>query len=356
MKVENIKSRRYLIAGALAAFLILVLIYRGCAGSESVSYEYERVSRGEVKKTVVLTGDLHARGVRTVRSDIAGTVNSVHVAADEDVKKGQLLVEIDTSDIDHNLEKLKYSLENSRLRLQVAESDLRNKTTMFEEKLISESAYNQAEVAYKTAYNDFQRIQKDYNQQLSLRQGSRIRSPIDGFVLSREVQPDQRIRSGDSMFTIVPSLETMTLILDVDESDVGQVRRGQQVTFTVSAYHNKTFTGEISSIRTEPVTRGNIVTYHSHVRVDNKELLLKPGMTATATVLIDKKDDVLRVSNLALVAAPVGHERGNTDVLWIRRGTGFEVINIKSGLSGDSHAEILDGVREGTEVLLRARR
>lgn len=355
MEEKSSKTKYLIIASALAGLVILFLVIRGCGSSAGVTYEYEKISIGDVRKTIVVTGTLQVIDPYNVLAGIGGTVERVLADFNDEVNKGQLLAVIDSTEHDHALAKLSSSLETAKLELSSAKSDLDSKKRMYEEELISQKSYELAEINYKKAYHKFQGIKNDYNHQRQLQQSSRVRSPVNGIVLAREVEANQQIGRGAILFQIVPTMKKMKLIINVDESDVGHVKKGQDVMFSVSAFPERTFSGEISQVRMNPVRSGNIVTYHSVVICDNEELLLRPGMTATATVIVDHKENVLRASNLAMLSSPVARERGNTDTLWKPSISGFEKISIKKGLEGDSHTEILDGVEEGTEVLLRVR-
>ena len=199
----------------------------------------------------------------------------------------------------------------------------------------------------------------DYNLALKDRDYTRIYSPITGIVISVNVEKDTSISTSTSLILLATSLSKMLLTISIDESDIGAIKNGQQVVFSVSAFPDKKFKGVINQVRINPVKSGGLVTYQALVVCENTELLLKPGMTATATVLIDHKFNVLRVLNQAFLISPVNknHPNDGKKFLWkkagISSGKPYKKTEVKVGLVGDMYTEIIDGIKAGDEIMIK---
>lgn len=354
------KKKVFIFAVVAILVLSVMLLKKGCGNDINVAYEYEKLGKGHVRKTIAVTGVLQVIDLQMVMSKINGTVEKVFVDFNSPVKRGQLLAIMDSSSYDYNFNRLVSALETAKMRLSVADSELDGKKKMYKENLISQKAFEMAEIAYKTSYYDFKNIQNEYNMAKELKNSSRITSPLTGMVLTRKIEANQPVAAGAPLFEIVPTLTKMTLVINVDESDIGFVKSGQEVFFSVSAFPEKTFKGSIRQVRITPVASGALVTYQSVVQCDNSELLLKPGMTATATVVVGQKDDVLRVSNQAFNVTPVGQKERNTGakVIFVKEGSKAVKREVSTGLLGDSHTEITGGkaIKVGDEILIKVRK
>jgi HlyD family secretion protein len=350
-------NKKVVIFPAVAlALLFTFYLIRGCSSKKNDIYEYEKVSTGAVKRTIAVTGVLQVIDTYYVTAKIEGIVTRIYADFNTNVKAGQLLATIDSSSYEHSLNKLSTSIETSKLKLNSALNDLESKKKMLDENLISQKAYELAEIVYKTAYYEHKNIQNEYNNTRDLRNSTRLVSPINGLVLDRKIEANQAVKPGLQVFEIVPSLKQMRLIINVDESDIGSVKAGQEVFFTVSAFSDKTFNGKINQVRINPISSGSLVTYQSVVHCDNDELLLKPGMTATATVIINEKKDVLRISNQAFLVSPDGKYRETgKKYLWLRQNSSDKVdkIEVQTGISGDNFTEILSGIKKDDSVLVK---
>lgn len=347
--------------------LLLIIQFTGSCGGVDYEYEYEKASIGLVEKTVVATGLLDVYQKQAVLCRANGFVSSVKVNPEQKITKGQTLATLDVSAIDQTLLKLSTKVESSRLALVAAKRRYDGKQEMFKEKLISAKDLEQGELEYKTALNDHRLLQLEHDEALQQKRNAVIVSPIDGVVVQSFIgtveKPDRTVSIVGAMtvFYVTPSLEKMELILDIDESDIGSIKKGQQVFFTVSAFPDKKFNGEIVLVSSNPVQKGGLVVYQSTVICDNSELLLKSGMTATATIIVKQKNDTLRVSNQAFIVSPdFGNSSQSGSVVWKKSINPLQkepvnMVEVKKGLAGDMYTEVLDNIKEGDEILVRIR-
>jgi HlyD family secretion protein len=346
-EIKITRKRVYVIGAVLGALFLIYLMARGCGNDENLVYDYESITIGRVKKTISVTGTLEVLHSYTVASKISGMVTQVLVDFNQRVGKGQLLATIDSSEIDQNLLKMSAKLEIAKLELQSAKQDLAGKKNLFKDNLISKKEMERAELQYKQILSQHKQILIDYNIAVKNKSYSRITSPTNGIVIAREIDPYMMVSEKKVLFVVAESLKKMRLIISVDETDIGYIENGQNVSFTVSAYPEKTFTGTIDQVRFNPITKGEVVTYESVVLCDNSKLLLKPGMTATATIEVVNKDGVLRVPNQALIVSPVEvKEMSMGKFVWVKEDLPLgklpvRRVKIKTGIMGDHYAEFL---------------
>lgn len=316
--------RRWLAVGAgilVAALLGVVLTWRSGSSDAAVRFVTEPAVRGDLIVRVTATGAVQPTNQVEVSSELSGIVRSVLVDFNSQVRVGQVLAELDT-------DRLRASVESSRARLAAAEAkvaeadatvvetklDYDRKRTLVAEKVTSKQELDAAKAAYERAVASVASGKAEvaaaaadlrvYETDLAK---TRITSPIDGVVLSRSVEPGQTVASmlqAPVLFTIAEDLGEMEVQVDVDEADVGKVREGQRATFTVDAYPDRTFTAEIRELRFGSEIVQGVVTYKAVLTADNSELLLRPGMTATAEIVVEEVADALTVPNAALRFSP----------------------------------------------------
>lgn len=344
----------------IAAFLFiaLVLYVKNCSKSDEKIYVFDKVTKGEVKKTIAVTGVLDIMNPVIVTSKINGIILKTYTDFNQKVSKGQLLVKIDSTAIVQNLQRISGQLESMRLEILSAQADLEGKQNLFKDNLISRRAMEQAEIHYKGIQSRYRQMKRDYDQVKSERDSANVHSPINGIVINVFRDKDAAVGVNTPLFLLAENLKKMVLTISVDESDIGFIKTGQKVIFTVSAFPEKRFTGIIEQVRINPVKSGSLVSYQSIVICDNDELLLKPGMTATATVVIDEKEDVIRVLNQAFMVTPENEEisGSSNQLVWIKSGIvgkAYKGVKVETGLSGDLYTEIISGLTDKEEVLIR---
>lgn len=353
---------RKAIAYTSAALLILavVFIFKNCGKSDEKVYVFDSISKGEVKKTIAVTGELDVVNPVTILSKINGIVINTYADFNQKVSKGQLLLKIDSTLIDQKIQRISGQLESMRLEVLSVQADLEGKKNLFKDNLISRRALEQAEINYKGIQSKYNQIKLDYEQALSEKNSANIHSPVNGIVINMYKSKNEAVAVNTPLFLLAENLKQMMLTINIDESDIGFIKTGQQVIFTVSAFPEKRFTGKIEQVRINPVKSGSLVSYQSIVICDNNELLLKPGMTATATVVIDEKKDVLRVLNQAFMVTPEDEDISGSvrDKIWVKSGVvgkPYKGVEVKTGLAGDLYTEIISGLDGDEEVLIRVK-
>lgn len=341
------------------AILLLFAMIRSCSKGSGDKFEYETVGAGTVQRSVSATGTLDITNGQYMMSKTTGAVEKIYVDFNQEVKKGQLLAVISAQEVEQKLSKIAAQLESVKLELNIAKEDLESKKELFRENLISEKGMERANSNYKSVLLKYRQAQVDYNITLEQRNNSRIVSPIDGIVIAVKILPNSPVTLNTNTFIIAPTLKKMTLTISIDESDIGSVNKNQDVVFTVSAFPDKSFKGAINQVHLNPVVKGGLVTYDSIVSCDNSELLLKPGMTATATIIVGKRDNVLRVPNQALLVNPAATPIPTAmNVVWrkVSKMSGklpVERLQVEVGLRGDNYTEIKKNLKKGDQILIK---
>jgi HlyD family secretion protein len=288
---------------AVAAFVWLVPKGRGQASP----YRTETLQRGDVRVQVSATGTLDAVTTVQVGSQITGTINALYADFNSQVKKGQVLALIDPTFLKAQVAQSEADLERARVTQRQAERDLSRQEPLRTQGLASQADIDAAETALDAARASVKSAEAALTRAKTNLAYATITSPIDGIVVSRDVDVGQTVAaslSAPTLFTIAQDLTQMQLEAAVDEADIGMVRGDQSVTFTVDAFPDRTFTGTVQQIRLAPKTEQNVVSYTVVVRVPNPDQRLLPGMTANATFLIDEARGVLRVPAAALRYRP----------------------------------------------------
>lgn len=356
------KNKKIIISIIIILIAGVFIIVRSCNKRSKLIYDYSEVSKGIVVKTISTTGTIELLNSVVVLSKVNGVIQKVLADYNDNVKKGQLLAIIDAGELDNQFLKVSKQLEKARLDLKSQAKDLEGKRNLFKDNLISENAMQLAELEYDKLLATVKQIEIDYNSLLQQKNNTRVIAPISGLILAKDVNVGDLVSSGKRLFIIAENLRKMKIIINVDESDIGYVKKGQLVTFNVSAYPQKNFNGIVEQVRFNPVNKGNIVTYEALVICDNPELLLKPGMTATAVVEVGKKENVIRVPNEALIVSPYEVViPGNKKIVWKKKHTiadiPVEPVEVKIGLSGDSFTEITsNNLQVGQKILVNVRK
>ncbi|PKL19497.1 MAG: hypothetical protein CVV49_00210 [Spirochaetae bacterium HGW-Spirochaetae-5] len=351
------------IISASIAIVILIIIFsiRGCGKSGGGELVFEKVSRGEVKKTISVTGELDILDPLTILSKANGIVEKIYVDFNSKISKGDILLRVDSLNIEQRIVRAQGSLENAKFKIKSAEQDLQGKKNLYKDNLISKRAMENSEIEYNSVLLLYKQAKMDYDLLVKEREYSKVYSPISGTVVTVYAKENLPVSTNSPLFLIAPTLNKMILTISIDESDIGYIKNGQQVVFTVSAFPDKRFEGTINQVRINPVKSGGLVTYQSIVTCDNPELLLRPGMTATATVVVSEKKGVLMVLNQALIVSPEADmDSDNTKkIIWkktgIIEGKSYKAVEVKTGLQGDMYTEITGGLDENDEILVRVK-
>ena len=347
------------IAVIAALVIIIIFIFKSCGKSGDKIFIYEKAAAGEVKKTISVTGELDIMDPAVILSKTSGVIENIYTDFNQNVSKGQLLIKLEGSAIEQKIMKAQGTVDTVKFEIKSAERELEGKKNLYKDNLISKKAMEQAEIEYNSVLNKYKQVKIDYDVALQERNFTRIHSPISGIVIAVYAKKNSPIGISTPLILLAPSLSKMILTISIDESDIGNIKKGQQVIFSVSAFPDKKFNGIINQVRMNPVKSGGLVTYQALVVCENSELLLKPGMTATATVVIDQKANVLRVLNQAFLISPENDSdsENGKKYIWKKTGIGtgksYKKTEVKTGLAGDMHTEIVDGIKPGDEVMIK---
>ncbi|MDI9571275.1 MAG: efflux RND transporter periplasmic adaptor subunit [Pseudomonadota bacterium] len=375
MKKNYLRTALGLLAVVLAAAVTYALLRDGGKG---LKYRTEKATAGDIRATVMATGKIDAVTTVIVGAQTSGMIKAIHVDYNSPVKRGQVLAQIDPATFAARVEQARANLMLARANLEKAEATLqdaqrtRNRyETLFARNLVARSDLDTALTSMETAQAQVSASRAQVEQaRANLKQTeidlayTTIRSPVDGMVISRNVDIGQTVAASfqtPTLFNIAQDLTKMQVKTSVDEADIGRIREGQPVEFTVDAFPEMVFRGDVSEVRNAPTTVSNVVTYEVIVRVDNPEMKLKPGMTANVSIIIDHRQGVLRVPSAALrfrMPSQGGkREQGGTKEmqLWVLAGEKPRRLSVRTGITDGSYTEITDGgLRVGQEVIVEA--
>jgi len=326
------RLKRWLVVAFLAAVAAVtaVVVWKETKASNGMTFKTQEVTRGTIIVTVTAIGTLEPRNQVDVGSELSGIIQSVKADYNSRVRVGQALAELDNSKLQAQVLQAKASLESARakvLQAQATMKEARNNLDRLQRvrdlsngKVPSQSDLEAAEAALERALANEASAKADVSQAqatLETRETDLakavIRSPIKGIVLVRNVEPGQTVAASlqaPVLFTLAEDLTQMELLVNVDEADVGQVKEGQEARFTVDAYPNRTFDSRITQVRYGAKTASGVVTYETVLSLDNSDLSLRPGMTATADITVQKVQDAILVPNAALRFTPQVQEKG----------------------------------------------
>ena len=357
------------VGGVLVAVGMCACCFQGCADKEKIIWQTEAVARNSMSEMVSATGTVEPVTKVDVGTQVSGIVDKIYVDYNSIVKKGQLIAEMDKVTLQAELESQEAQLASAKAEYDYQQKNYARSKVLFEKQLISDSDYESATYNYEKAKSAYEKSKADI---VKVRRNLRyavITSPIDGVVISREVEEGQTVAAGfetPTLFTIAKDLTEMQVIADVDEADIGQVREGQRVTFTVDAYREEVFEGEVTQVRLEATVESNVVTYEVVISAPNPELKLKPGLTATVSIYTLEKNNVLTIAPKALRFVPdmaLAEENGIVlkslkidnpalqKTVWVRNGQTLEEKEIRVGTSTTLMVEVLGGLDEGEMVV-----
>ncbi|MBK6599538.1 MAG: efflux RND transporter periplasmic adaptor subunit [Proteobacteria bacterium] len=354
---------RLIAVGVLAAAVLTYCVARGRA-ADPVSYRTSEVDRGDVVSRVSATGSLAALVTVEVGSQISGRIQSLFADFNSQVKQGQLIAKIDSSlytaasqQARANLLSARASLERAEVQSAEVQRQAVRARQLAEQKLISENDRDAAvtnarasQASVSQAKAEVERARSALSQADTNLRYTDILAPTDGIVISRAVNVGQTVAASlqaPVLFTIAQDLREMEVHTNVAESDIGRLEADMPVQFTVDAYPGQAFSGKIREIRNAPQILQNVVTYDAVIDVDNADLKLKPGMTASVSITIDRAEDVLRVPNAALRFQPPGTEAGRTRdaerAVWVLRGKELVRVPVETGISDGTMTAIKSG-------------
>lgn len=345
------------------ASLIVVSALAACSESQKVVYSTTPVEKQNISTSITATGTIEPVTEVEVGTQVSGIIDRIYVDYNSEVHKGQVIAELDKTNLLSELASAQSNLSNAQSSLNYQSANYKRFKTLFDKGLVSANDYESAKLTYEQAVQQV-KIQQQNVQKAQTNLGyATITSPIDGIVLSKEVEEGQTVASAmttPTLFIIAQDLTAMRVIADIDEADIGGVKEGQRVTFTVDAFPDDVFEGEVTQVRQEATTESNVVTYEVVISAPNDALKLKPGLTANVTIYTLEKNDVLAVPSRALRFTPnealLTDEETVEDVnapnkVWTKEGNTFKAHKVEIGTTNGMLTEIISGVSAGTEVL-----
>lgn len=363
------KRKTRLILISLLALAAGAGIVHSCKGGKAaLSIDTAGVEKGNVSITVTATGTLEAITTVEVGTQVSGVIERLYADFNSVVKKGQLLAKLDETMLRATLDQSEATLMDAEADLSYQNGNYQRMKSLYDKNLIAQADFDQAEYSYKRSLAGVASAKASLQRnQVNLAYAS-IYSPIDGVVLNRAVDEGQTVAASfntPTLFTIANDLTRMEVQASVDEADIGQVREGQRVEFTVDAFPSEEFEGTVTEIRLKPVVTSNVVTYTVIINAPNPEKKLMPGMTASVNIFLSEADTVLIIPSKALKFKPESEntsgktmmtgrpERG--EMVWVYEGGRMLPRSVKTGLSDGSITEIISGLKEGEEVILSAK-
>lgn len=359
--------------------IIICLALVACKGrkTDAPSYECEAIAYGSMENSVTATGTVEPISKVEVGTQVSGIIDKIYVDYNSRVKQGQIIAELDKTVLEQELNSYYSDLKSMQNEFDYRSKEFERSKKLFEKNLISQSEYDEALYNYNRTKNNYEKAQSSYKKAKTNLGYATIYSPIDGIVLSKAVDEGQTVAASFStptLFTIANNLSQMRVIANVDEADIGQVSEGMEVSFYVDAYPNDVFEGKVSSVRLEPTTTSNVVTYEVVIEAPNPEEKLKPGLTANVSIYSMRKSNVLLLPLRAtrqLAGEPTGGGGGKADFgqqsagaataqtagktakVLVKTPSGEpKVQEVSLGESDGIYYEVLSGLKEGDEVVV----
>ncbi len=302
------KKTLIIISVVLVVLVAALLVLKPFSKKDAaVSFETVKVEKGNITNTVTATGTIEAIKTVNVGTQVSGILQHVYVDFNDNVKQGQLLAKLDETSLQAQLDQSQSSVNQAQAQLNYQEANYERLKVLFEKKLIAKADFDQAVYNYENSKGSLSNAKSALERAQVNLDYATITSPIDGVVLNRAVEEGQTVAASfntPTLFTIVNDLTQMEVQTSVDEADIGKVKQDQRVDFTVDAYPDMKFEGKVSEVRLQPVTTNNVVTYVVILSAPNPEKKLMPGMTASATIYVDEKENTLTLSGKALRFTP----------------------------------------------------
>ncbi len=350
---------------AVVAVIIIVGIVK-CSGGkkeEKISFDTAKVMKTNIQTSITATGTIEPVTSVTVGTQVSGIVSHLYVDYNSVVKKGQVIAELDRTNLISELNTAKANLSSAQSSLNYQLSNYNRYKELHEKGLVSADEFESARLQYLQAKEQVNTSKESVQKAQTNLGYATITSPIDGVILSKSVEEGQTVAASfntPELFVIAQDLTNMRVIADIDEADIGGVKEGQRVSFTVDAFPDDHFEGQVTQVRQQATTESNVVTYEVVISTPNNDLKLKPGLTANVTIYTLEKNDVLAAPAKALRFQPneAFLQKGETiddcegdHKVWTKEGTVFKAHKVEIGTTNGIMTEIVSGIKEGTEVL-----
>jgi HlyD family secretion protein len=343
--------------------LTITTLLAACSNEQTITYNTAPATKQDITTSITATGTIEPVTKVEVGTQVSGIIDKIYVDYNSEVHKGQVIAELDKTNLKSELTSAESNLANAKSNLTYQTANYERYRQLYEKGLVSANDFESARLSYEQARQQCV-VQQQNVQKAKTNLGyATITAPIDGVVLSKEVEEGQTVASAmttPTLFIIAQDLTDMRVIADIDEADIGGVRDGQRVTFTVDAYPDDVFNGEVTQVRQEATTESNVVTYEVVISAPNNDLKLKPGLTANVTIYTSEKHGVLAIPSKALRFAPaeamLAEDESIEDCqapqkVWKQEGKVFKAIAVTTGTTNGTLTEITSGLKAGDEII-----
>lgn len=357
------KKKALVIAAVAAIAALAVWLLSGGKKEETITFDTAAVAPANIMNSITATGTIEPVTSVTVGTQVSGIVSKLFVDYNSVVKKGQVIAELDKTNLMSQLNTAKTQLATAQSQLNYQTANYKRYKTLFEKGLVAADDFDNAKLSYTQAKEQVASAKEEVQRAQTNLGYATITSPIDGVVLSKSVEEGQTVAASFStpeLFTIAQDLTNMQVVADVDEADIGDVKEGERVTFTVDADPDDTFEGEVKQVRQEATTTNNVVTYEVVISAPNADLKLKPGLTANVTIYTAERKGVLSVPSKALRFTPQKETVGKMKIVdvanaknkvWTIDGNSIVAHKVNIGMTDGTNTQIVGGIAEGTKVI-----
>lgn len=361
---KKIFSKVWIAMILVVVIAVAVWLLSGGKKEEQINFKQEKVATHTLQNSITATGTIEAVTSVTVGTQVSGIVNKLYVDYNSVVKKGQVIAELDKTNLISELNTAKANLASTESNLSYQSANMKRYQTLYKKGLVSADEYENALLAYRQAKEQVASSRENVQRAQTNLGYATITSPIDGTVISKSVEEGQTVAASfntPELFTIAKDLKNMQVIANVDEADIGGVAVGNRVNFTVDAYPDDTFDGVVKQVRLEATTTNNVVTYEVVISAPNADLKLKPGLTANVTIFTKEQANILSVANKALRFTPtketVGKDMKIVDCkgknkVWTLNGNTLTAHSVNIGQSDAMHTQIISGIKAGQSVVI----
>lgn len=356
-------SKVWIVVAVIAILAVVAWLLSGSKKKEDISFKQEQVAPQTLQTSITATGTIEAVTSVTVGTQVSGIIDKLYVDYNSEVKKGQVIAELDKTNLVSELNTAKANLASAQSSLDYQTANMKRYKTLYNKGLVSADEYESALLSYKQAKEQVATAKETVQKAQTNLGYAVITSPIDGTVIAKSVEEGQTVAASYStpeLFTIAKDLTNMQVVADVDEADIGDIVEGNRVTFTVDAYPDDTFSGTVKQVRLEATTTNNVVTYEVVISVKNEDLKLKPGLTANVTIYTKEQKGVLSISNKALRFTPTKETVGKNikivdckgkNKVWTLANNTLTAVPITIGTSDGTHTQIISGVKQGQSIV-----
>lgn len=357
------KKKTLVIVAVAAIAALAVWLLSGGKKEEKITFDTAAVAPANIMNSITATGTIEPVTSVTVGTQVSGIVSKLFVDYNSVVKKGQVIAELDKTNLMSQLNTAKTQLATAQSQLNYQTANYKRYKTLFEKGLVAADDFDNAKLSYTQAKEQVVSAKEEVQRAQTNLGYATITSPIDGVVLSKSVEEGQTVAASFStpeLFTIAQDLTNMQVVADVDEADIGDVKEGERVTFTVDAYPDDTFEGEVKQVRQEATTTNNVVTYEVVISAPNADLKLKPGLTANVTIYTAERKGVLSVPSKALRFTPQKETVGKMKIVdaanaknkvWTIEGNSIVAHKVNIGMTDGTNTQIVGGIAEGTKIV-----